>query len=541
MFKTHGKLIRNLFFFTVLIFLCWIYSYSEILHLRPRSIHQFRQSDCLSLTDNYYNGNWNLFEPSLNLQFSDHLTSGKSAGEFPLLYYFVAMLWKIFGKHEIIFRLVTIGIAFAGMFALYKLAYAILKDYFWAVASVVLLFSSPVFVFYSNNFLVNVPAFSLMLIALYYFYLFWQHGKNKHFYVCMGLYLLAGLFKVSSLLSFVVIGAVYLADITRLIRFKREGYIFNEPLKQFFPFAIVVSGVVAWYMYANHYGVVHGGNYTFNGTESYWAMTAEQHNGAYYSVKNFLLYQIYSVSAFVYLATCFVVLLINFKKVALIWRIVIPLLMIGYFIFIMLFFYALNFHDYYHIDFLIIPIVINLAFLRYMALNEIFVFKSPAVKIIFSVFLFYNVLYCGNNIRMRYFPVTEKNKEYRQLFAPKADMDYWGWCAWAYPYGSYERVTPVLRSMGIKRDDIFLCPNDQSFSILLYLIDQKGFPNLCEWMKDSASVSTRIQAGAKYMIVNDTAILATPPFKPFVSHEIKRFENLRIYDLQPYQIRNKRE
>jgi hypothetical protein len=73
--------------------------------MRPSSVHQWRQAACLSLADNYYEGNWNLFEPSMHIQFSDNGTSGKSAGEFPLLYYIVAILWKIFGKHEFIFRL----------------------------------------------------------------------------------------------------------------------------------------------------------------------------------------------------------------------------------------------------------------------------------------------------------------------------------------------------------------------------------------------------------------------------------------------------
>jgi hypothetical protein len=536
MFNTRTKSFRNRFFFVILILLCLAYSYIDILGFRPKSIHQFRQADCLSLTDNYYNGNWKLFQPELNIQFSDNLTSGKTAGEFPLLYYFVAILWKIFGKHEFLFRLITIAFSFVGMFALFKLVYGILKDYFWAVASVVLLFSSPIFVYYSNNFLVNVPAFSLMLVGLYYFYLFWQSGENKHLYICMGFYLLAGLFKVSALLSFVVIGFIYLADISKLIRFKSDGRLFNEPLKQLFPFVAVVAGVGAWYLYAGHFSHVHGGQYTYNGTASYWSMTEKEHQGTWDSVQNFLLYQVYSVSAFIYFITCLLVLAFNFRKVSLIWRIAIPLLLIGYFIFILLFFYSLNFHDYYHIDFLIIPVIINLAFLRYLHVNEIWILRSPMIKIFFSIFLLYNVLYCANNIRIRYWQTNDSNKAYRQIFAPKSDIDYWGWCTWAYPYGSYEKVTPILRSMGIKRDDLFLCPNDQSFSIQLYLIDQKGFPNLCEWMSDSAGVSRRIQAGAKYMIVNDTTILKTPAFKPFVKHKIRQFENLQIYDLRPYKL-----
>src|ERR1700741_1998807 len=113
MLKWSNPFVRNLFFFLLLIALCIAYNYIEILRFRPKSLHQFRQTDCLALADNYYNGNWNLFEPAINLLCSDNNTTGKSAGEFPLVYYIVAILWKLFGKHEYIFRLVTIAFAFS--------------------------------------------------------------------------------------------------------------------------------------------------------------------------------------------------------------------------------------------------------------------------------------------------------------------------------------------------------------------------------------------------------------------------------------------
>jgi len=536
MLNKRSELFRSLFVLFIFLALCWAFQYGDILGLRPRIFHVFRQADCLSLTDNYYHGNWNFFQPSLHILFSDNQTTGKSAGEFPLLYYFVAILWKIFGKHEYIFRLVTIGFSLAGMYALYKLVYAILKDYFWALASAVLLFCSPIYAYYTNNFLVNVPAFSLMLIALYYFYLFWQSGKNKHFYICMALFLLAGLFKISSLLSFVVIGVIYLAEVSKLVRFKKEGLVFSQPRKQLFPFLIVLVGVSSWYLYANYYSNLHGGKYTYNGTASYWSETKAERKGAYDSVKEFMLYQIYSVATFVYLIACLIILAINFHKISMIWRITIPLLLLGYTTFIMLFFYSLNGHDYYHIDFLLIPVIINLAFLHYLSVNEIWALKSVSLKVFFSFFILYNVLYCSNNMHMRYWQTADDEKLYRQVFAPKTDLDLWNWYAWSYPNGSLEQVTPTLRAMGIKRDDVFLCPNDESFSIHLYLMDQKGFTNMQGALVDSAAISTRIRNGAKYMEVSDTTTLNEPRLRPYIHHEIKRFGNLRIYDLSPYKV-----
>ena len=339
MFKFSNSAFRYVFLVLLLLLLSWAYSYVQILPLRPGSVHQWRQADCLSLADNYYQGNWNLFQPSLNILFSDNESSGKSAGEFPLLYYFVAILWKLFGKHEYIFRLVTIAISFAGMFALFKLSFGILKDYFWALFSVIFLFSSPIYVFYTNNFLVNVPAFSVMLIAVWYFYRFWQSSENKFLYLSMGFFLLVGLLKISTLLGFVVVGVLYLADVSGLVRFKAEGKLFRQPLRQLIPLVAVLAGVAVWYAYVRHYNKIHGGVYTLNYIQSYWVSSKAQIASSLKSLKNFIVFQVLSIPSYIYLILCLIYLIMNYRKVAGVWKVALPLLLFGYFVFIMLFFW----------------------------------------------------------------------------------------------------------------------------------------------------------------------------------------------------------
>ena len=529
-----NKRFRYLFLFAVLLFLSWIYSYLQILPLRPGSVHQWRQADCLSLADNYYQGNWNLFKPSLNILFSDNETSGKSAGEFPLLYYVVAILWKVFGRHEFIFRLVNIAISFGGMFALFKLSFAILKDYFWAVCSVVFLFSSPIFVFYTNNFLINVPAFSIMLIAVWYFYRFWQSSENKYLNLSMGLFLLVGLMKISTLMGFVVICLIYLADISGKIRLKPDGRVFRQPLKQMIPLAAVLGGVAIWYAYVTHYNHKHGGVYTLNYIQSYWASSKEQVASSLKSLKNFIVFQVISIPSYIYLVLCLTYLAFNFRRVAGVWKIVLPSLLVGYFIFIMLFFYSLDCHDYYHVDFLIIPLAINMAFLHYLKSNEINLFKSPVVKFFFSAFLVYNVCYCATNMQMRYWGSTEKDVYRHGLISPKIEIEAWDYTRWSYENRAYETVTPILRKMGIKREDAVLCPDDPSYSIALYLMDQQGWSNPGCILKDSSVVADRIAHGAKYMMITDTATMRFPFVRSFVGHELLQYQKLHIFDLRPY-------
>ena len=534
MFKFSNSAFRYVFLVLLLLLLSWAYSYVQILPLRPGSVHQWRQADCLSLADNYYQGNWNLFQPSLNILFSDNESSGKSAGEFPLLYYFVAILWKLFGKHEYIFRLVTIAISFAGMFALFKLSFGILKDYFWALFSVIFLFSSPIYVFYTNNFLVNVPAFSVMLIAVWYFYRFWQSSENKFLYLSMGFFLLVGLLKISTLLGFVVVGVLYLADVSGLVRFKAEGKLFRQPLRQLIPLVAVLAGVAVWYAYVRHYNKIHGGVYTLNYIQSYWVSSKAQIASSLKSLKNFIVFQVLSIPSYIYLILCLIYLIMNYRKVAGVWKVALPLLLFGYFVFIMLFFYSLDCHDYYHVDFLIIPVAINLAFLHYLRVNENNLYQSSLVKLFFTAFMLYNVAYCANNMAMRYWGYTEKNLYVRQLVAPKIDLEAWGYTKWAYENGPYETVTPLLRKVGIKREDAVICPDDPSYSIALYLMDQRGWSNPGSVLKDSAAISDRIAHGAKYMMITDTASLRLPFIRSYVGHELMQYQKLHVYDLRPY-------
>lgn len=68
--------------------------------------HMWRQADCLSITHHYYTGN-PFLEPEMHIQLGHNYTTGKSAGEFPVLYYMVAGFWKVFGKSYLSFRLFT--------------------------------------------------------------------------------------------------------------------------------------------------------------------------------------------------------------------------------------------------------------------------------------------------------------------------------------------------------------------------------------------------------------------------------------------------
>ena len=108
----------GLIFIIILLILSFTYNFQNILTLRPQGIHQWRQCDCLSITFNYFQDGNPFLKPAMHNLADDG--TGQTASDFPGLYYFVAQLWKVFGFHEYIFRIVTLLLSFLGLFALFK-------------------------------------------------------------------------------------------------------------------------------------------------------------------------------------------------------------------------------------------------------------------------------------------------------------------------------------------------------------------------------------------------------------------------------------
>ena len=111
------KILKNntLYFLLVLILVSLFYYYPKIVLKRPESVHKWRQSDCTSLALNYYQNGMNFFQPQTHNFTSDNDTSGYCAtSEIPFVYYFVAILYKIFGYHDFIYRLFNTLIFYLG-------------------------------------------------------------------------------------------------------------------------------------------------------------------------------------------------------------------------------------------------------------------------------------------------------------------------------------------------------------------------------------------------------------------------------------------
>ncbi len=519
-------------FFILLLLIGYAYSYQLILFRRPFSVHQWRQCDCLSIALNYYKEGMHFFSPTIH--WSGPNGDGKTCtSECPWLYYFVALLWKIFGYHEFIFRLVNISIAFTGLYALFCLSKNILKDGAWALLVSLLLFSSTIFAYYAYNFLADTSALSFAFIAWFFFQKFYSGGKMRFFTISMFFFLIAGLTKISALISFAPIFLAFVLESLNIYKFKTNEKIFSKPLHYIFQFLAVFCIIYGWTIFAIHYNNAHVGGAFSTSILPIW----ETHSLQNYTILN----QLFTEQLPVYLAPflligvllILVVLFLVYKSVSRFLLFLTCTVLMACIAYIILWFQVFYVHDYYLINLLILVPLILLTFLDYLKKKQVEIFISVKVKVIGFIALLLSIYYCSVQINMRYspdYPVAEYN-----IAMDGMHQGYWNYMDASYKQGfqAFETITPYLRSLGIKREDKVISIPDQSINISLYLMDQKGYTDYGQdESNNQMSIKKCMELGAKYLIINDTSFISKEWLSPFLTKKIGRYKNILIYDLR---------
>ncbi len=496
----------------LLVILFFIYGFDTILFLRPQSVHQWRQCDCLSFTLNFYHNDGSFFAPVIHYLGRDG--DGKTVSDFPLLYYGIGKLWKITGYHEYIYRLIVLLISFAGLAALAKTVEGILKDSFMGLFMALILYSSTIFVYYSNNFLMNVPAFSFALIGLFFFYKFYDSGKNKFLFISMLFFLTGGLLKTPGLMGFVAILGIFVIEQIFPVRFGKNGKLFPRPKIQILPFLIVIILIALWYWYAASYNSRHNSGIFLIGILPIWEINKAHILDIIHSVRILWLSSYQSKVMQGIAIVLFIAVLFSYKKSQKFLWYFMALLGIGFLLYLLLFFQVFNHHDYYLINQLIFMLSIFTSFFYLLKLHCPRVFKSWIFRVLLVLLMVYNVNVCARNIYNRYH------------------------VNWLNPYltetkglDNIDNITPYLRSLGIKRTDPMLVEQDPSFDITLYFMDQKGYTTFGGRFRDSLEIRQGIKSDLKYMIVTDSSLLQQPYLQPFIKDRIGRWGKFYIFKL----------
>ena len=230
-------------FLLILVFFCVSY-YHELLFHMPYGIHTWAQADRLSLAINFYDNGMNFFKPATNSLYAEQ---GITGVEFPIQAYMAAIVGKIFGRQYIYisFRLLSVIISCTGLLFLFLASYRATKDFIISLVTPLFVFCSPVFIYYTCNYLPDAAAASVAFIAFYYILRYADSLSARHFIWSIVFLTLATLMKTSV--------GLYLCGFLLWVAYTRaKQWQVKTHLSFYIPTLISVSIIVGYYLYNRH-------------------------------------------------------------------------------------------------------------------------------------------------------------------------------------------------------------------------------------------------------------------------------------------------
>jgi hypothetical protein len=512
-------------FFIVMSFVC-IFYYDSVLDKGPMSTHMWRQTDCLSMTKNFYDGA-PFMEPELHMQMGDKNTTGKTAGEFPILYYTVAQIWKITGVSEMAYRIFYLCILVGGLFCFYQTLRMIFKDLFWSFFLTLLLFTSPILVVYGVSFLTDAPAFCFILISGYFLTRYSMEQKNLFFFIAMFFIALAGLIKVSHLLFFGFLIAIFVLEIFPVKTLGNRKF-FKKSWQEYAGLIFVIGAIYSWYSYAAYYNETHGFKYTFNDIFPIWLMEEEKIEPWIKGIKEVTTHTFFGrpiLFSFLFLGLFNLTLWKKIPRFAYFGNLFIILGAIAYFclwgpLFIN--------HDYYYLALLVLFPAIILPFVYFIKTNHSTIFNGIYTKLFLGIFLLFHLVYCKQMIALK----TTAEEGYFVFVGNQRYIEEMRWINWEAKQNwmRFRQCIPYMEKLGIKQEDRIISLPDFSFSISLYLMDHKGWSNYLNYSQES-QIQELVDKGAKYLVISQPEIEKQPFLEKFVQNQIGEFKGLKFYKL----------
>lgn len=508
-----GSIIRNNTILAVLVTLLFFVNfYNKTFFFRPISIHQWRQTDCLSITKNYYEEGMHFFQPKIHWQ---GVKDGKTVSECPLMNYTVAGLWKVFGEHEYIYRLLEYIIFMAAMFTLFNTILIFFNSSLLAFFTTSVFLTSPLLTYYNLNFIADVPALSFGIMCYCFFFAFCNTRKRKFFYLALSLGTLAVLMKASAIIGLGTLIFFSLIDLLSLNRFFRTEKLFVE--KKVMPFVAIglsVALIIGWYRYALYYNNFNNNNVFLLTVLPIWEMDEQS---LIYNLKLLFnnLFPMFLNRPMFFLFFCFVIYVIaNFRKLSAFFKYSFVFSGVFFIVYTLFFFQVFTVHDYYLNNLMIFPVITFLCFAQIVGTTSFLTVNRAFLWTLFCVLFVFNSMYSAAMYRLRMIEDDKLAAWFPFISREEADLAKYNFWDYNRSRKPLETITPELRKAGIKREDLVLCIPDNSFDISLYLMDQKGY---CigrnDFESDTTVLGHFVNKPIKYVVVSDTLVQRERNFK----------------------------
>lgn len=469
--------------------------------LRPQSIHQWAQCDRAAVALNYAQESMNLFQPRVhNL---DNGT-GITGMEFPFVNYSVAILYKIFGVHEYIYRLFVLCFFTAGLIFAFLIAKKFTNHFYFSLGIMLLFACSPLLAFYSSNFLPEPVSLSLTIMAWYALI----HGldsdnKNKWILLWCILFSLASLIKISALVNMPAMILFYFFRVPNGLRLRNNWPVISGAV-------VILFMTFSWYKYAKF---LSESNYSeMFLLQSRPPQSLFEFKEVWAEVYKVWWERVYeNIILFILLAG---VVGASFSKKLRDSRLTViaGALMVTIAAFLFLMWLQLQHHDYYMIPLLILilfSLILTVEFLRNF--NSIWVTRILAIGLISGTAFQYAM--AKNHVRTSY----------------KTDS----WKYGSLHFNNYFDFEPTLDDVGVTRDDRVISLFDHSPQISLYLMNRKGVT--VSYRKNKEVFETYLNSGQfDYVVYNPQSDYEEVTFQPdgYLLKEIFNDEIIKIYRIE---------
>ncbi len=499
---------EDVIFAGLLVAIFFFFDYNDIIFKPPQSTHMWRQADCLSFTENLAQGDCNFFHMQTHHLISDKNTTGAGVSEAPVLYGFIALLYKIFGNNYAVYRITVTILFFIGIFFLFKMLKLILKKDIAAFIIPIIIFGSPVIAFYASNFLTDTSAFALTLTGWYYFFKFKQNTRSKFLYLSFLFFTLAGLLKILSLTSFVALSIILVAELFTPLKFNNGKKLFKKNINTIIPFIAVILVTASWYIYAVYYNRIHGTQYFANRTEPVWNLTPEKIKTVLLHIKNLHLKEYYNPFFSGVIIITFILNMLRFKRSDLFLSSINLLLFFADLAIITIWFGAFKDHDYYFVNLMIFPVFNLINYFDNLKRKKYGKFKKARTKLALAVFAVILLADAKEKLDIRY--NGWRNNDIKK-------------------YKTYYEIKPLLKKAGITEKDTIISIGDITNSYSLQALNMKGWTQMVGKNTSIEEIENCIRKGAKYIFVNDTNLLKEKYLKPFTGNKIITFKNITVF------------
>jgi hypothetical protein len=499
------KVKQNLIFGIIFIALSIHFKFYETINLPPQSTDLWRQADCYSIALNYYQHGFHFFKPQVHFLFEQN---GYAAGEFPLIYFVSAILFKIFGVHFFLFKGLNLLIFFAGLYSLFKLSLRLTNDLVFSYILSVLYFCTPVIFFYANNFLSDVSALSFNIIGAFFFTVFLEENSRKKLFVAATFFAIAGLLKASATIFLI---AIICALFTEFFMTKTKSKYYNVIAANKFQLLFSLTGalslIVSWYLYAIAFNK---SNHTvFFGTKAMkgWPLWENNIDGLKESISYFksIHVEILSpVNVFLFVLA-FLLIVALIKRVDRLFLKIWLFLFFGLSLFIAYFWKGFQDQQYYLVNLIMLPILTIL-----LAYRIVLTFHLNEKKIKLG----YTLLICST------------------LFV----IYKGGWRHQKLNEVYYNRNTESeLAKLGITKNDKVISLEDGTPNGTLSMLNRSGwssygFNKNKQFTNDA--FDSKIKMGASFLILNDTSLLSNPTIKYYAQTALGNYKGLYFYKLR---------